>query len=216
MGGEHVQCSECLPLKPSDGKYRQSRIPFAKEMRYPHRRAAVVVEGATVQLCAETTTMIVIGIILSIVGIGFLCWLLFTLAVYALPFFAGLTVGLAAFHGGSGVLGAIFFAVIAGAVTLVTGQIAFAIARTPLTRSAIALLFAAPAGVAGYQATMGLAHIGVSSQGWCDAFAILGAILVGGTAWARMTHLASPLSGNGVVGGLGSDRFAGAATTDRA
>jgi hypothetical protein len=32
--------------------------------------------------------MIIIGIVLSIVGLGFLCWLLFTLAVYALPFFA--------------------------------------------------------------------------------------------------------------------------------
>ena len=31
-----------------------------------------------------------------------LCWLLFTLAVYALPFFAGLTAGFAAFHSGSG------------------------------------------------------------------------------------------------------------------
>jgi len=31
----------------------------------------------------------------------------FTLAVYALPFFAGMTAGLAAFHSGSGVLGAL-------------------------------------------------------------------------------------------------------------
>jgi hypothetical protein len=32
--------------------------------------------------------MIIIGIVLSFVGLGFLCWLLFTLAVYALPLFA--------------------------------------------------------------------------------------------------------------------------------
>ena len=31
--------------------------------------------------------MIIVGIILSVFGIGFFCWLLFTLAVYALPFF---------------------------------------------------------------------------------------------------------------------------------
>ncbi len=36
-------------------------------------------------LVPETTTMIVIGILFGIVGIGFLCWLLFSLAVYALP-----------------------------------------------------------------------------------------------------------------------------------
>lgn len=31
----------------------------------------------------------VIGILLSIATIGILCWLLFTLAIYALPLFAG-------------------------------------------------------------------------------------------------------------------------------
>jgi hypothetical protein len=32
--------------------------------------------------------MIIVGIILSVFGMGLFCWLLFTLAVYALPFFA--------------------------------------------------------------------------------------------------------------------------------
>ena len=55
----------------------------------------VVVEGATVRpFVAENTTMIAIGLILSVFGVGFLCWLLFTLAVYALPTFAGITAGL--------------------------------------------------------------------------------------------------------------------------
>jgi hypothetical protein len=31
--------------------------------------------------------MIIIGIVLSFVGLAYLCWLLFTLAVHALPFF---------------------------------------------------------------------------------------------------------------------------------
>ena len=38
--------------------------------------------------------MIFISILLSIAAIGFLCWLLFTLALFALPFFAGVTVGM--------------------------------------------------------------------------------------------------------------------------
>ncbi len=65
--------------------------------------------------------------------------------------------------------------------------------RSPLIRAAIALLFAVPAAIAGYHATLGLAHIGVPSQGWREAFAMVGAILVGGTAWGRMTLLAVPL-----------------------
>ena len=36
------------------------------------------------------TTMLVIGLILNVFGIGLFCWLIFTLTVYALPFFAGL------------------------------------------------------------------------------------------------------------------------------
>ncbi len=41
--------------------------------------------------------MLVLGLILSVFGIGFFCWLIFTLIVYALPFVVGLTAGMAAF-----------------------------------------------------------------------------------------------------------------------
>ena len=37
--------------------------------------------------------MIFIGILHSLVAIGFLGWLLFTLAVFVLPFFAGVAAG---------------------------------------------------------------------------------------------------------------------------
>jgi hypothetical protein len=32
--------------------------------------------------------MIIIGIVLAFIGLAYLCWLLFALAIYALPFFA--------------------------------------------------------------------------------------------------------------------------------
>jgi hypothetical protein len=136
--------------------------------------------------------MLIIGIVLSIFGIGCLCWLLFTLAVYALPFFAGMTAGLAAFHSGSGVIGALIVGVFTGGASLAIGQIAFATVRTPLTRAAIALLFAVPATIAGYHAALGLAHIGVPSEGWRETFAVAGAVLVGGAAWARMSLFVPP------------------------
>ena len=142
--------------------------------------------------------MIILGIALSVAGVGFFCWLLFTLAVYALPFFAGLTAALAAYHSGSGVLGAILVAILVGAVTLAIGRIAFATARTPLGRVAIGLLYAAPAAIAGYQVTLGLAHIGVPSEGWRQAFAVVGAIVVGATAWVRMSLFVPPgMNGRG-------------------
>jgi hypothetical protein len=113
----------------------------------------VVVEGATVRpFVTETSTMLVIGLVLSVAGIGFFCWLLFTLAVYAFPFFAGLTAALAAFHSGSGDIGALVVGVIIGGATRAIGQITFATVRTPLIRAAIALLFAMRAAIAGYHA----------------------------------------------------------------
>jgi hypothetical protein len=80
--------------------------------------------------------MIIIGLVLGVFGIGFLCWLLFTLAVYALPFYAGLTAAFAAYHTGAGVVGAIIVGFLAGVATLLIGQLAFASMPSPLIRGA--------------------------------------------------------------------------------
>jgi hypothetical protein len=130
--------------------------------------------------------MTIIGIVLGLVGLAYLCWLLFALAVYALPLFAGVTAGFATYHSGSGPIAAVIVGVIAGSITLVAGQIAFTTVRSPLIRAAIALLFAVPAAVAGYHAALGLAHIGVSADAWQHAMAVAGAIVVAAAAWARI------------------------------
>jgi len=69
--------------------------------------------------------MSLIGILLTLAGLGFLCWLLFTLAIYALPFFCSLWVGLAAYHSGAGIVGAFALTLIAGIVVFALGQFAF-------------------------------------------------------------------------------------------
>ena len=146
--------------------------------------------------------MIIFGIILSMAGVGFFCWLLFTLAVYALPFFVGLTAGLAAYHSGAGVIGAIITTVLVGGAALAMGQTAFATVRSPLVRAAIGLLYAGPAAFAGYHATLGLAHIGIPTDGWRQAFALVGAAFIGATAWVRMTAFTTArMSGRGVAAG---------------
>ena len=137
--------------------------------------------------------MIVIGIVLTLVGLAYLCWLLFVLAVYALPLFAGVSAGLATYHSGSGPIAAIIVGAIISSITLIAGQITFTALRSPLIRTAIALLFALPAAVAGYHAALGLAHIGISAEGWRHAVAVTGAIVVAATAWARMALSARPV-----------------------
>jgi hypothetical protein len=135
--------------------------------------------------------MIVIGIIFSVFGIGLLCWLMFTLAVYALPFFAAMKVGLSAYHSGAGVIGSLLVGFAAGVMTLAAGQFVFAVVRFPVLRAAIVISFVAPAAIAGFYATLALAQIGVPSTAWREAFAIFGAMFVGGTAFVRMGAMAT-------------------------
>ena len=134
--------------------------------------------------------------------------------MYALPCFAADTAGLAAYHSGAGEVGAILVGLIAGAATLAAGQIAIATLRSPLLRNAIALLFAVPATVAGYHAALGLAQIGVPAEGWRQAFAVIGAIVVGGTAWVRMAFSASTDPGQGDAAGLKSPLSLASAAKD--
>ena len=138
--------------------------------------------------------MIIVGLALSLFAVGFLCWLLFTLAVYATPFFVGVTAAFAAFNHDAGVIGALIVGLAASVVTLVASRAAFAVAKSPAVRCAIALVFAAPAAVAGFHATLGLAQIGVSSEIWRDLFAVIGAVIVGCTAFVRLARTADPIS----------------------
>ena len=136
--------------------------------------------------------MLIFGIIFNLIGLGFFCWLMFALAAHALPVFAAVTIGLAAFHSGAGPAGAIMVALVSGVVTLFIGQIAFATARSPLIRAAIATLFAAPAVVAGYHVALGLADFGASSDDLARSFRVDRRHRGGATAWARISLYATP------------------------
>lgn len=130
--------------------------------------------------------MIVMGILLSIAGLGALCWLLFNLAVFALPFFAGMSAGLYAHHAGAGPIGAIVVGITVAVVALVIGQAIFTFAPSPIVRGFVALVFAAPAAFAGYHAAHGLAGLMTSDALWRSGFGWIGALTVGVTALTRM------------------------------
>ena len=138
--------------------------------------------------------MLAIGALLSIAGLAILLWLMFALAVHALPCFVGITLALAAYESGTGLILACFAGLAAGAITLGVVQIAFATVRSPPIRGVIALLFAAPAALAGYHAVLGLARIGGLAGGWQEALAVLGAAMVGGTAWLRLGRWDEPVA----------------------
>ena len=72
------------------------------------------------------------------------------------------------------------------------GRYAFSVARSPIVRLVIGLLFAIPAAHAGYSVTLALAHLGIPSEWWRESFAVLGATAVGGIAWANVSMQTDP------------------------
>jgi hypothetical protein len=81
-------------------------------------------------------------------------------------------------------------------------------------RTAIALVFAVPAAMAGYHAALGLAQLGVPAELWQRAFALIGAVAVGATAWARLALPIPPDAGSGDGAGSGSPFPAAPAARD--
>jgi hypothetical protein len=154
--------------------------------------------GATVRpFLTETTTMILFAILISIAAIGLFCWLLFTLATFALPLFMGVSVGVWAYNVGAGWLGAILIGLIGAAMTLGIGQILLIVVRPTWARLLIAMIFVAPAAIAGYHATHGIVKHAMPSESWQIAFSIIGAVAVGVTAFLRVAGMAAVPSGQG-------------------
>lgn len=135
--------------------------------------------------------MIVLGILVSIAAIGTMCWLLFNLAVFALPFFIGLNVGTLAYDTGAGWLGGIVVGLLAAGLTLAVGQGLLMLIRPMWARLLIALAFVAPAGMAGFYATLGIVKHMMPSEIWQLIFSVIGAVAVGVTAFLRVTGMAA-------------------------
>jgi MFS family permease len=130
--------------------------------------------------------------LLILAGIGVFCWLLYTAAIYALPFFVGLSIFFHAEQSGAGALRAVVLGFGIGVLALIVGQTVFMLARSPFLRVAIALVFATPAAIAGYFTTSALFSLTSASDGWRHAFAIPGAVAVGAIAWQRLAAMAPP------------------------
>lgn len=134
--------------------------------------------------------MLLLGILLSIVVIAALCWLLFTLAVFALPLFVGVTAGSWGYHTGAGWLGAILIGLFLAVVTLAAGQFLIAALRPVWGKLAVASVFVAPAAIAGYHAVHGIVKHAMPSETWAMTFSVVGAVAVGITAFARIVGMA--------------------------
>lgn len=124
--------------------------------------------------------LLIIGIVLTVVGLAHLCWLLFTLSVNALPVFVGASVAFAAYDSGSGPIVAFIVGLIGSGITLVAAQFVVNIVRSPFVRGAVSLFFAVPAAL--LDTMPPLASRSSASRATSGNTAVIGATAVGATA----------------------------------
>ena len=128
------------------------------------------------------TICLILGLVVGLYAL----WLLFSLAVYALPVGVGIESAFAlhACHCGFGA--AILGGFVAGVATLALGRLFFASSQTPAVRAAVGGLFAFPAGVAGYHAALGIAGLVFGHGLLPGVICWLAAITIAVAAWRQI------------------------------
>jgi hypothetical protein len=116
--------------------------------------------------------------LMSVVLIAGLCVLAYTLAVYALPFMLGVTAAQLSYHTGAGFIGAGLDGLVAAVAAFGVLALLFDTLHSPILRLIVALVFAAPAAVAGYALVHGVTKEAVPSEIWRQIFCIVGGAFV--------------------------------------
>ena len=122
--------------------------------------------------------------------------LAYTLAVYALPFMLGIGAAKWAYASGSGLFGAGLVGLVVGAAVYGLLVFAFTSLRSPVPRLIVALVFAAPAAVAGYALVHGVTKESVPSEIWRQIFCIVGGGFVGVSALMRLAAAPAKIASN--------------------
>lgn len=128
------------------------------------------------------TIFLVLGLFAGL----YMIWLLFSLAVHALPVGAGISLALWMRDHDYGYLAAILGGFTAGIALLVIGRFLFAVIRSPIVRLAIALLFVIPAGVAGYHAIESVMGIAIDPGMLLSTLSCIGGVTIAVAAWTRL------------------------------
>lgn len=122
----------------------------------------------------------------------FLGWALVSLTIAALPLFAGVTAGLLVASWSGSLIAGLLTGLLVAIILAGLGPIAFSRARSPISRLAIGLAFAAPASIAAYHAAVGLLGHFVGSAPR-EMLAAVIAFVIGAAAWRRLSDDAQPV-----------------------
>ena len=128
----------------------------------------------------------IVLMLMTVALVAGLCVLAYTLAVYALPFMLGVEVARWAYASGSGLIGAGLVGLFAAGIAFGVLAVLFETIRIPIVRLIVALIFAAPAAVAGYALVHGVTKEAVPSDIWRQIFCVVGGGFAGMSALARL------------------------------
>jgi hypothetical protein len=124
--------------------------------------------------------------LLSLTAIAFMLWLLFAFATYALPFWAGVGSAMLAHATGAGLATSILIGIVSAGLVIGFGEALFARLRSPIARTALTLLFAAPAAVATWFAARGVLAMSVNNPVWLIGLSSIAAVAAAMIAWHRL------------------------------
>lgn len=127
-----------------------------------------------------------IFLVLGLFAGFYMIWLLFKLAVHALPVGAGICIAFWMRDHDHGYVAAILGGFVAGIAILLIGQFLFAVIRAPILRLVLALMFTIPAGIAGYHAVQGIMRLAFGPGTLLSALSWTGAIVIAFAAWSRL------------------------------
>jgi len=125
-------------------------------------------------------------LMLAIVLTGAIAVLAYRLAIYAMPAIVAIAVARFAYATGAGIVGAGVVGFLGGVAAFGLMAVLFATLRSPALRLTIAVTFALPAAIAGYSLVHGVTRDAVPAEVWRQLFCIVGGIVVGVSALARL------------------------------
>ena len=131
------------------------------------------------------TIILVLGVFAGL----YMLWLVFSLAIYALPLWAGVTTAFFMHNHGQGLIASILGGFAVAILVLAGGQVLFSMVRSPLARLGLALLYAVPAGIAGYHAVYGVGTMAIGAGAIVAILSWIGAFVIAAAAWRRLTTL---------------------------
>jgi hypothetical protein len=131
------------------------------------------------------TIILILGVFAGL----YVLWLVFSLAIYALPLWAGVTTAFFMHNHGQSLVASILGGFAVAILILAGGQVLFSTVRSPLARLGLALLYAVPAGIAGYHAVYGIGTMAIGAGAIVTILSWIGAFVIAAAAWRRLTTL---------------------------